>query len=64
MSLRTYYLDNNATTAIDPLVRATMEDVWNLGPVNAASAHSLGEAGRRVLAQARQELAALLNTET
>ena len=63
MSLRTYYLDNNATTTIDPLVRATMEHVWNLGPVNAASAHSLGEAGRRVLAQARQELAALLNTE-
>jgi len=63
MSPQSYYLDNNATTAIDPLVRATMEEVWDLGPVNAASAHSLGEVGRRVLARARGELATLLNTE-
>jgi cysteine desulfurase len=53
------YFDYNATTPLDPAVRAAMEpllgEVWG----NPSSVHSLGRAARAVLDDARYRLAAI-----
>ena len=57
------YLDNNASTPPLPSVREAVAQA--LGPEfsNPSSAHSLGAAGMRLLAQAREHLANLLGAE-
>lgn len=40
------YLDNNATTMIDPRVIDAMADVYRAGPANPSSLHSLGQQAR------------------
>lgn len=54
------YLDNNATTRIDPLVAADMADCFAKGYVNPASQHQLGQQARRALEQAREGIAEIL----
>ncbi len=57
------YLDNNATTAIDPRVVEEMTRVWTLGPVNASSQHRVGQAARAVLESSLQRIAESLGSD-
>jgi len=54
------YLDHNATTPLDPRVRAAMEpllsDVWG----NPSSVHAAGRRARRAVEEAREQVALLL----
>ncbi|MCX6995073.1 MAG: cysteine desulfurase family protein [Chlamydiae bacterium] len=52
------YFDNNATTALDPLVLEAMNKEFAKGPSNPSSVHSWGQAAKGRLALARQEVAA------
>lgn len=47
------YLDNNATTRLDPAVGQVINDCWNRGLVNPASQHRAGQEARRQLEQDR-----------
>ncbi len=55
------YLDNNATTALDPdvlrVLETTLRDVYG----NASSIHKEGQSARRVIEDARESVARLLN---
>jgi cysteine desulfurase len=53
------YLDNNASTRLDPEVRRRMEASVDLYG-NPSSAHAEGQRARRAVEEARQEVAALL----
>ncbi|MCX4245666.1 cysteine desulfurase family protein [Paraliomyxa miuraensis] len=57
-------LDHNATTPLDPRVRAAMVELWardDLG--NPSSPHGRGRAAREVIEAARRRVAAALHTE-
>ncbi|MEX0824973.1 MAG: cysteine desulfurase family protein [Pirellulaceae bacterium] len=56
------YLDNNATTALDPRVAETMLSVWRSGPLNPSSQHAAGRKARVLLDDAVSELGRLLGT--
>jgi len=43
------YLDNNATTEIDPRVIQTMMDCWQTGPMNPSSQHAFGRTARNLI---------------
>ncbi len=53
------YFDNNATTPLDPRVKAVM-DPWFGIPTNASSAHGWGRSAREALEKVRREVADLL----
>lgn len=55
------YLDNNATTPVDPRVAAAMAEAEMLGFANPASAHGAGRRARKLLEDAREGIAELLN---
>jgi cysteine desulfurase len=57
------YLDNNATTPIDPRVVAAMSEVWQSGPLNPASQHAAGRRARAMLDDAARGCAALLGAD-
>ena len=57
------YLDNNATTAIDPRVLAVMEECWRTAFANPGSAHAFGRASRRVLEDSRESICSILKAE-
>lgn len=57
------YLDNNATTSIDPRVLATMEECWRTAFANPGSAHAFGRAARRVLEDSRESICAILDAD-
>jgi cysteine desulfurase len=54
------YLDNNATTRIDPRVAQAIHDCHLAGHVNPASQHRMGRQTRRVLEQARDTVGRIL----
>ena len=54
------YLDNNATTRIDPRVAQAMADCYSAGYVNPASPHRAGRRARRVLEDAREDIGRIL----
>lgn len=54
------YLDNNATTAIDPQALQAMREVWQRGPLNPSSQHAAGRAARNLLDQAISQIGQLL----
>ncbi|HVS16766.1 MAG TPA: cysteine desulfurase family protein [Thermoanaerobaculia bacterium] len=54
------YLDHNATTPLDPRVRAAMIGWLELGFGNPSSIHGFGQRARGVLEDARERVAALL----
>jgi cysteine desulfurase len=60
----TIYLDNNATTRIDPRVAEAMYRCQCEGYVNPASQHRGGAVARRALEQARDEIGSLLDCRT
>ena len=43
------YLDNNATTAVDPLVMTAMEQSYRDTPANPASQHQAGQQARQAI---------------
>jgi len=61
MSMQRIYLDANATTPLDPRVRAAMEPWLDCG--NASSLHREGRAARDAIDRAREQVAALLGAE-
>src|SRR4029079_305947 len=63
MPLRRVYLDNSATTPVDPRVAAAMARavVENFG--NASSVHGFGQQARAAVHRARREIAALLGAK-
>jgi len=54
------YLDNAATTCIDPVVADTMQQAGLEHYGNASSLHSMGVAAHELLSESRQRLASLL----
>ena len=63
MSTRRVYLDNSATTPVDPRVAAVMSRalVENFG--NASSVHGFGQQARAAVDRARREVAALIGAK-
>ena len=57
------YLDHNATTPIDPEVRAEMDGSLDGSLGNPSSLHAAGQAARRVIDRARERVARLLGAQ-
>ncbi len=57
-AMRRVYLDGNATTPLDPRVRAAMEPCLDCG--NASSLHAEGRESRAAIDRAREQVAALV----
>jgi len=57
------YLDNNATTAVDPQVIDAMMSCFARGPMNASSQHGLGRTARKILDDAISEIGCLLGAD-
>lgn len=57
------YLDNNATTQIDPAVVQAMMEVWQSGPLNASSQHAAGRSARNRLDDAVSQIGQLLGAD-
>ncbi len=57
------YLDNNATTGIDPLVLEAMLPELSLTPANPSSIHSFGREAKAKLNRARESVARFLNVQ-
>lgn len=62
MNLR-IYLDNNATTGVDPRVAQAVISELEAAPSNPSSMHSFGQEARKKLVQARETIAAYLNVK-
>lgn len=54
------YLDNNATTRIDPRVAQAISECYRAGYVNPASQHRLGQRSRQLLEDARETIGHIL----
>ena len=63
MSARPIYLDNNATTPLDPRVLQRMNKCFVDAFANPGSAHSFGRAARQVLEDSRESIADILNAD-
>lgn len=57
------YLDNNATTQIDPLVLEAMIEELAAPPRNPSSVHHFGQEGKKVLSDCRSQIASFLNVK-
>ena len=57
------YLDNAATTALDPRVLERMRESLTEVYGNASSIHGAGRAARRLTEQARKQVAGALNAQ-
>ncbi len=57
----TIYLDNNATTAIDPEFIPELIEFLQSDPMNASSVHTNGQKAKKILQNARLEIASYLN---
>lgn len=57
------YLDNNATTQIDPLVVEAMIEELAAPPRNPSSVHHFGQEGKKVLSDCRSQIASFLNVK-
>ncbi|QVL56718.1 MAG: cysteine desulfurase [Simkaniaceae bacterium] len=58
------YLDNNATTPLDPDVLDVMIEELAAPPHNPSSIHSFGQEGRKIVAEARRTIAQFLGVKT
>lgn len=57
------YLDNNATTALDPRVADAMKEVLTPLPFNPSSIHTFGQESKRLLTQSRDTIAHALHVK-
>ncbi|MCL4110262.1 UNVERIFIED_CONTAM: hypothetical protein GTU68_038618 [Idotea baltica] len=64
MSAPAIYLDNNATTAIDPEVLAVVSEICQTAFANPGSQHGFGRAARNVLEDSRDCIAELLGAQS
>jgi cysteine desulfurase len=58
------YLDNNATTALDPRVLEAMTEAWRTCGANPASQHAAGRRARRLVEESRERILELLGART
>ena len=58
------YLDNNATTSLDPRVASVVNELMNERLANPASQHAFGRTARRILESAREEILELAGART
>jgi cysteine desulfurase len=58
--MKAIYLDNNATTRVDPMVVEAMMPFFTEHYGNPSSIHGFGEPVRRALQRAREQVASLL----
>jgi cysteine desulfurase len=63
LSARPVYLDNNATTPLDPRVIERMNECFAAAFANPGSAHSFGRAARQVLEDSRESIADILSSD-
>ena len=63
-SVRQVYLDNNATTLVDPAVFEAMKPFYLEDYGNASSIHALGQKARSAVEDARAQVADLIGAET
>jgi cysteine desulfurase len=63
LSARPIYLDNNATTPLDPRVLQRMNECFVNAFANPGSAHSFGRAARQVLEDSRESIAEILKAD-
>ena len=63
-SVRQVYLDNNATTLVDPAVFEAMKPFYLEDYGNASSIHALGQKARAAVEDARSQVADLIGAET
>lgn len=63
LSARPIYLDNNATTPLDPRVLQRMNECFVGAFANPGSAHSFGRAARQVLEDSRETIADIINAD-
>ena len=61
--MKRIYLDNNATTTIDPLVAEAMAEELSQGPRNPSSTHFFGQEAKKTLFSARRTIARFLNVK-
>ena len=61
--MKLIYLDNNATTEIDPRVREVMQVELASPPSNPSSVHTFGQEARKRLVRARQTIATALGVK-
>ena len=61
--MRRVYLDNNATTPVDPRVVEAMKPYWLEGFGNASSIHWYGQRARAAVEEAREQVARLINAQ-
>ncbi|MEM8727664.1 MAG: cysteine desulfurase family protein [Chlamydiota bacterium] len=57
------YLDNNATTPLDPDVLSVMIEELTAPPHNPSSIHSFGQEGKKILTDCRRAIATSLNVQ-
>lgn len=62
--MRQVYLDNNATTLVDPAVFEAMKPFYLEDYGNASSIHALGQKARAAVEDARSQVADLIGAET
>jgi cysteine desulfurase len=55
--MKKIYLDNNATTALDPRVIEAMQEVLTPLPFNSSSVHSFGQESKKLLTKSRDTIA-------
>ncbi len=63
-SVRQVYLDNNATTLVDPAVFEAMKPFFLENYGNASSIHTLGQKARAVVEDSRAQVAELIGSKT
>jgi cysteine desulfurase len=61
--MRKIYLDNNATTALDPRVIEAMQEVLSPIPFNASSLHTFGREAKQLLTRSRDTIAHALHVK-
>ncbi len=61
--MKKIYLDNNATTALDPRVIEAMQEVLIPIPFNSSSVHSFGQESKKLLTNSRDRVAHALHVK-
>ncbi|HUD02009.1 MAG TPA: cysteine desulfurase family protein, partial [Rhabdochlamydiaceae bacterium] len=61
--MKKIYLDNNATTALDPRVIEAMQEVLTPIPFNSSSIHSFGQESKKLLTKSRDTIAHALHVK-
>ena len=63
MTASPIYLDNNATTPLDPRVLTRMNECWRTAFANPGSQHGFGRSARQVLEDSRESIASILHAD-